>query len=265
MITIVPDVSRDYSEMNAQPMVLYRNLLLEGTLTNTGLPATNPRDNALTESTTDFWGVDATPDVLHVTLTGAESADCAFFAAHSIGSSGGSVTIQYHDGSTWVDLVTVTPADDQPFMILWPAISAARWGFSVTGLPNVGVAMIGPRLVIPGGVVPDYSPIWASKQVVKYPGGTMSGHWQGQRIERAGAQLLATFMPIDYDFVLEDMEEFRDHFNLGKGFVWASCPSMFVTDVAYCWASDSTMFQSTIQAGGTEMTLSLQMEAFIEP
>lgn len=265
MITIVASTDPAYLAANAQPMVAYRNLLAEGTLTSGTSPTTNPRANAVTESTFDFWGADATPDTLQTTLGAAASADVCFIAAHSIGSSGGSLTVQYYDGAAWQDIATVTPTDDQPFAVVFPSISATGWGISVTGLPEIGVAWIGPRLVIPGGVVPDYAPIWAARRVTKMAGTSRRGQWFGQRIERTGASMSAQFMPLDHDFALNDMESFRNRYNDGHAFVWASAPSVFPADVAYCWAPDDAIFAPAIQAGGRTVSLSLTMEAFAEP
>jgi hypothetical protein len=125
------------------------------------------------------------------------------------------------------------------------------------------VAWIGPRLVIPGGVVPDYTPVWAAHRVEKYPGVTRRGHFRGQRIERTGASLAAQFMPLEHDFALISMADFRRHYNEGRAFIWASAPRLFQEDVAYCWAPEDATFAPAIRAGGDLVNLSLTMEAYV--
>lgn len=266
MIYITANTAPAYAEANAQPMVMYRNLLAEGTLANIAAPAGAPRANAVTESTFDFWLADADPQVLQTTLAGAETADCAFFAAHSLGSTGATITVQYFDGSLWQTQAVATPADDQPFAMIWPARSATGWGVQISGgLAQIGVAWVGQRLVIPGGVLPDYAPVWASRVITKLSGASRRGQWFGQRTERTGAKLSASFMPIPHSFALNDLRAFRDHYNEGRAFVWAPAPGVFGEDVAYAWAPEGAVFAPRILAGGELVSLSLDMEAFAEP
>lgn len=263
MITIIPTTVgfSNYENANSQPMVSYRNLLANGTITNALLPSGAPRADAVTEDTTEYWAPTGA-DTLRVTLASAEPADVCFIAAHTLGTEGESLSVQYLDG-TWQTLATITPTDDQPFMVVFPRKTATQWGISVTGACQIGVAWIGPRIVIPGGVVPDYSPVWASRRVEKYPGVTRRGHFRGQRIERIGASLSVQFMPLEHDFALNDLSGFRDHYNEGRAFIWASAPMVFPDDAAYCWAPDNAVFAPSIRAGGDLVNLSLAMEAFV--
>lgn len=265
MLQVTASTAPAYIEANAQPMVMYRNLLAEGTITDATLPTTAPRANAVTESTFDYWQPATVPETLRATLGASTPADGAFFAAHTLGSAGATLTVQYFDGSIWQTQATYAPPDDKPFGFIWPSRSATGWGIQISGfVAQVGVAWIGPRLVIPGGVLPDYVPIWASRRIIKYPGVSRRGQFFGQRIERAGARLTPGFMDVPYSFALTDLADFRDHYNEGKAFVWASAPSVFPEDAAYVWASDDEVLRSPIRAGGDWCGLSMDIEAYIE-
>lgn len=265
MIYITASTDPTYIANNAQPCVLWRNLLSEGTITNPTLPTTAPRANGITESTFDYWLPTAVPDTLQANFGAAQTADCCVIAAHTLGTAGASVAVQYYDGATWQTINTVSPTDNDTFMILWPSRSATGWRIQLsTAVAQIGVVMIGPRLVIPGGVTPGYAPIWASRQIKKYAGVSRRGHFIGQRIERAGGRLSAQFMPITHAFALNDMRSFRTRYNEGNAFAWAAAPSVFTEDVAYCWAPDGAIFQPTILAGGELVSLSLDMEAYIQ-
>jgi hypothetical protein len=166
--------------------------------------------------------------------------------------------------SVWYDITTwLAPETDGSFMVVFPEVSTTGYRFSVSGACQIGVAWIGPRLVIPGGVVPDYEPIWAAARITKLPAVSRRGHFRGQRIERSGASLSAQFMPIPHDFALNDMAEFRKHFNEGKAFIWASAPRIFLQDVAYCWADQDATLSQVIRAGGDLVNFSMQMEAYV--
>lgn len=266
MIHIVPAsplLMGQYAEANAQPMVSYRNLLTEGTVASAGLPVAAPRADAITESTAEYWQPESVPDTLRATMASTEIADVCFIGAHTLGTAGAALAVQYYDGAAWQTITTVTPTDDQPFMVLFPRRTATGWGIQVTGaVAQIGLAWIGPRFIIPGGVQPDYQPIWATRRVEKFPGVSRRGHFTGQRIERVGASVSASFMPLDHDFALYTMADFRQHFNEGRAFIWAPAPGVFSRDVAYVWAADGETLGHSILAGGDLVTFSMRMEAY---
>ena len=265
MLHITTSSDPAYIEANAQPMVMYRNLLAEGTVADSGLPGDSPRANAYSGSTFDFWKPASVPATLRASFGAVQSADGAFFAAHNLATVGGTVTVQYYDGTTWQTQSTVTPTTNQPFGMIWPARSATGWGVQVSGgLAEIGVAWIGPRLVIPGGVKPGYVPVWAAQRIEKTNGTSRRGHFFAQAIERAGAELSPEFMDLPYSFGLTDLAGFATHYREGNPFVWASAPSVFPEDAAYVW-SDAEQLAMPIRAGGDWVGLSLQMQAYVEP
>lgn len=261
-ITIIADASPTYAENNAQPMVAWDNLLARGTITNGTLPAGAPRLDAVDENTADYWQPTGA-DTLRATMGGSEAADCAFFAAHTL--AGLTVKVQYHNGSTWVDLATVVPATNEPFLIVFPTTSATQWGVSVSGACIIGVAWIGPRVVIPGGVVPGYTPVWAAREVKKWGGGTRRGHWLGQRVDMVTAHLTPQFMQVPYDFAATTLKAFRARYNEGRAFVFACAPSIFPDDCAYVWAEEGESLPAPISAGAVYTDLSFNVTAYCEP
>lgn len=261
-IYIIADSSPVYAENNAQPMVMWDNLLARGTITNASSPADAPRLNAVDENTVDFWQPTGA-DTLRATMAGSEAADCAFFAAHTL--AGIQVKVQYFDGSVWQDQAVVTPATNEPFMIVFPTRSATGWGISVNGACIVGVAWVGPRIVIPGGVLPGYEPVWAAREVRKWGGGTRRGHWLGQRVDAVTAQLSPQFLQVPYDFSATTLAAFRKRYNEGRAFVFASAPSIFVDDCAYVWAEDGESLPAPISAGALYTDLSFNVTSYCEP
>lgn len=264
MLIVSASSSPAFAEANAQPMVMFRNLLAEGTIANANLPATAPRANAATESTFDFWQPATVPETLRATLGASQAADGAFFAAHNLGTAGATLTVQYFDGTTWQTQATYSPPDNDPFGFIWPTRSATGWGIQISGaVAQIGVAFIGPRLIIPGGVLPDYVPVWAAERVNRYAGVSRRGQFFGQRIEGRSAQLQPAFMDVPYSFALSDLAAFRDHYNDGKAFVWASAPGLFPDDAAYVWAAENAILRSPIRSGGDWCGLSFDLEAFV--
>lgn len=264
-LIVTASASQAYIEANAQPCVMFRNLLAEGTVANSGLPTATPRLNAYAGSTDTYWQPAAVPDTLQATFGAAQAADGAFFAAHTLGTAGATLNVQYFDGAVWQTQATFTPTTNQPFGFIWPTRSATGWGVQITGaVAQIGVAWIGPRLVIPGGVKPDYEPIWAAVEITKSPGMTRRGHFQGQAIERAGARLNPSLMDVPLSFARDDMAAFRKVYNEGNPFIWASAPGVFPTDAAYCWADESERLAAPIRAGGQWCGLSMSFQAYVE-
>jgi hypothetical protein len=260
VITILAG-SAAYAELNAQPMVSFRNLLAEGTIADALLPSTAPRADAVTQDTSEFWGPTGAA-TLRCTLSSAQTASVCFIDGHTLGSNSRTLTLERFDG-TWQTITTFAPTDDAPFAIVFPDESRTGYGIGVDGACQIAVAWVGPRLVIPGGVVPDYTPIWAAERVEKFPGVTRRGNYRGQRVQRSGASLSAQFMPVTHSFALNDMAGFRKHYNEGDAFVWASAPAVFPRDLAYCWADQDATIGMSIRAGGGLVNLSMQMQAFV--
>lgn len=264
MITIIAasPASAAYDEANAQPMVSYVNNLTEKALENALLPATNPRQNAVSQSTADFWQCTGADNLRTVTTGGSLSAEVAFFAAHNL--SGKTVEIQRWNGSSWVNVASVVPASNDPFMVVFPPVSATGWGFTVSAASQVGVAWIGPRLIIPGGVTPGYEPVFLNRRVKKLGGGSRKGHFLNQRIEAVVASVEADFTPQQFSFINGSFLPFARHFENGQPFIWASAPSYFQRDCAYCWAEDEDKVDIGVLTGGDLCTMSMRMTAYAE-
>lgn len=263
-LTITSSTDPAYIQANAQPCVMYRNLLAEGTVTSPSDPTATPRLNAYSGNTDQYWQPASVPETLRATFGAATAADGAFIAAHTLGTAGATLTVEYFDGAIWQTQATFAPTTNQPFGFIWPSRSATGWGLKITGaVAQIGVGWIGPRLVIPGGVKPDYQPIWAAVDITKTSGVTRRGHFQGQAIERAGAQLSPALMDVPLSFARDDLAAFRKVYTEGNPFIWASAPSVFPTDAAYCW-SDEGRLGSPIRAGGEWVGLEMSFQAYVE-
>lgn len=258
-VTIVSSSAPSYIEENAQPFVSWRNLLAEGTITDAALPTVGPRQNAVSVDTVSQWKPTGSA-TLRAAI--AETASIAFFARHTMGSNSRTLKIQYDDAG-WVDLVTITPTDDQPFGVIFPDRTPSGWGVEVSGACEIGVAWIGPRLVIPGGVVPDYTPLSGARRVDIQAGLGRTGGFLGQRRLGVSAELTAQLMPLERTFVDSDMAGFRSAYTEGKPFVWSPSPGVF-DEIAYC-VNTAGQFGHSIRAGGDLCNLTLNMAAYCEP
>lgn len=256
MIHINPDATAI-----AEALVLYRNVLAEGTLSASSEAPDGFAANALGPQTFDSWTSISVPATLAVTLDVPVACDACAIIAHTLGSAGATVEVQYHDGSDWVTVQSVTPTDDRDLLLIFGEVSSTQWRIRITGaVASIGVAMIGPRLLIPFGVVPDYTPINLALSIELGPHITRGGQFLGNRVQRVGASTRIQLAPQERWWIEQDAKPFIAHYNSGKPFIWASCPDLLQEDMAYCWRSGDTLAVS-YGAGAVYGSMSMEVAA----
>lgn len=258
MIHITPDATAI-----AEAMVLYRNVLAEGALSASSETADGFAANALGPQTFDFWTPASVPATLAVTLGAPVACDCCAIIAHTLGSAGATVEVQRHDGSGWVTAQSVTPDDDRDLLLLFGEASSTQWRIRVTdAVASIGVVMIGPRLLIPLGVVPDYTPINLALSVELAPNITRGGQFLGNRVQRVGAGTSIQLAPQERWWIEQDAKAFIAHYNAGKPFIWASCPDLLPEDMAYCWRAGREL-SASYGAGAVYGSMSMEVAAYV--
>ena len=146
------------------PLIFHDNRLDDATpaasTTAVGYDVLNLRDwRPFTE-----WQPTALPSTVTVDGGSAKAADYAFIWAHDLGSQGATLEVR---GSTDnfsasdVLVATVTPSDDDPFLLDWASVSYRYWRIRITGstMPSLGIAAIGAALEIPSPLVEGFDPV----------------------------------------------------------------------------------------------------------
>lgn len=258
MIHINPDATSI-----AEASVLYRNVLAEGALSASSETADGFAANALGPQTFDFWTPTSVPATLAVTLDAPVACDACAIIAHTLGSAGATIEVQHHDGSGWVTAQSVTPDDDRDLLLLFGEATSTQWRIRITdAVASVGVVMIGPRLLIPFGVVPDYTPINLARSVQLGPHITRGGQFLGNRVLRMGAGTSIQLAPQERWWIEQDAKPFIAHYNSGKPFIWAGCPELLPEDMAYCWRAGETLAAS-YGAGAVYGSMSMEIAAYV--
>lgn len=246
-------------------MILFRNVLAEGTLAASTEAADGAKENALGPQTYDYWTPTAAPATLSVTLSGDVKCDCAAIFAHDLGSKGATVAVQYYDTATtsWVTAQTVTPTDDSPILMIFAEEESDQWRFLVTNaVASIGIGMIGPRLLIPGGTQASYTPLNLALDIELMPSVSIAGQFLGTRINRKGASASIAISPQERSWIETTAKTFIAHYNAGQPFVWASCPDLLKSDVAYCWRAGGTL-QASYGAGALFGDISMDVSAYV--
>jgi hypothetical protein len=246
--------------------VAYRNVLADGTLAWSSETADGFAANALGPQTYDFWAPAAMPATLSVTLADAIRCDCAAIVAHTLGSSGATAYVEARNGSgSWVTLASITPTDNSDVILLfYAAIEYDQWRIRLTGstAPAVGIAWIGPRLIVPGGTKAGYVPLHQALDIDLMPNISRGGQFIGSRIQKVGASTSAGLAPQERWWVEGDGADFIAHYNEGKPFLWMSCPELFPKDGHYCWRSGNTLRPSFGQ-GALFADMTLEVQAYV--
>jgi hypothetical protein len=250
------------------PTVLYDSLLARSVLSGP-VGAGMAYANILGPQTYDYWGPGAATGILTATLGAAETCNAIGVAAHNLGTTGAVVTFQSSPDlvSGFTNIRTVTAADDDPFLVLFPDRLGQRWRINITasasGLPVIGIAMFGQKLALPGAVQPPYVPLNKAARIDLMNNVSLGGHYLGAAAYRGARQSDVEVAPLPRLFVDGAFTPFARHFDKGGTFFFAGAPAYMPDDVGYCWRADgASEARPAYVPGGNYAQLKLGMAGY---
>lgn len=245
------------------PTILYENVLAQGTLDFSSETADGFAANALGPQTYDFWTPSALPATLGTTLVAAQACDACAIVAHTLGSSGATIFVEYFDG-VWVEAYSVTPTDDTDLMLIFVEASSTQWRIRITGAttPHIGIAIIGKRFFLPEGVLGDYTPINLALDIELATSITVKGQYVGTFVKNKGASADIPLPLQERTWIEGAARPFIAHYNYGQPFIWASCPGLLADDISYCWRAGDTL-RVSYRAGLELGDVSMKVEAYV--
>lgn len=261
-----PALRASFHAKNHHPAVLFDNLF-RGNLEdpNTGLsgfPKVNVTDG---KTNTGFVSGGGAP-VAVATTTGlsAQQVDCMCIAAHTLGAQNATIRAQGWIGGAWVDLSDpVTVEDDATIMLIFPeaTVTGVRLYISAfDSAPFIGVLAAGKRFVMKSHIVLPFQPLHLSEDVEMLTNISGNGNFLGSRVKRKGLTGTINLAPVDLGWTLQFMDDFRRHYNEGRSFFFASCPSVFLQDVAYCWREGNTLIPEFLIPAGEDTLVNMALE-----
>jgi len=261
-------IQRTEVPSDKSPVILWDNIMDDGTITASTEATNGEGANAIDGNTYDYWIPTTLPATLEVSTAASKTASYAAIAAHTLGTNGSTVDVQYWNGSTWVSALssTVTPDDDKTLLIAFTQASGTKWRFSISGstVPNIGVVSIGNAIQFQSGILPSYTPLYMAEEIELLSSQTMNGQFVTNRVNRKGARTQFGLNILDRSFVEGTaFQNFRRHYNDGKPFFFASNPSELTEDVAYCWRQDGGEIRPTFDSDGIFYKTQLSLEAYI--
>ena len=256
------------TNVDSLPTVLFDNQFSTGTVTSSSESADYPKENIISEATTKYWLPTSLPAWIKSDLGSAKTVDCAAVVSHTLGSNGCTVTLQSStDNSTWTDVISTVPTDDKTIFWLFNSVTARYWRVYITGAgdePFIAVVMLGQRLTFPAGIKAPYTPLWLSHTYELLTATTVGGQFMGNRVNQLGGKATINLVSVERDYVEDNLLTFREHYNLGKAFIFAANPTAFDKDVGYVWRAENSVFSPTFDGSGSWMSANMEVYVYGE-
>jgi hypothetical protein len=165
------------------------------------------------------------------------SAQCDYcvIAAHTLGSSGSTLTVQYWNGILWVNLSPTTAIQsDEPIMAIFEPQVASRWRISVStgSAPVVGVVKFGRALQMQRALYGGHSPIPFARQTILRSTKSETGEYLGWSKQRTYLQTSYEWQHLTAAWVRSNWPSFQRAVEDGPYFI-AWRPATF-GDVGFC-------------------------------
>lgn len=142
-------------------------------------------DNSLTY---EKWKPDAVPATWENDLGSAQDVDYCGIAAHTMGTNGNTVTVQYWDGLAWQDRSPAhQPTDDMPILFIFTETNAQRWRINISAgtAPVIGVVKFGKAMQMQQAIYAGHAPIDLARQTVVRSNYSETGEFLGKTKQRS--------------------------------------------------------------------------------
>lgn len=244
----------------------YQTITRTGTVSASSSVDGYPSDAPKRPDTYERWKPSLLPATWSVDAGSAVAVDYIGIAAHTLGTSGATVQVQYSDNNTdWTNYGSdFIPADNSPVMVIGNEVIHRYWRLSISGAtaPEVGVIYIGKALAMQRAIYGGHSPITLSRVTDIRPKKSEGGQFISKYILRQGVATSAQFQNITPSWY----REYFDPFVLSARiypFFFAWRPEKYPNEVAYAWTSkDITPTNSGTGKGW--MNVSFSMEGFAD-
>lgn len=242
MLYISPSLVAMAGSGAAEPLsrarIGYRTITRNAAVTASSAAAGFPASAIRHALTYERWMPTVAPATLTIDAGAAVSADYVGIAAHTIGSTGATVTISYSEnGTSWAQVLQVTPANDNSIMALFEPVLARYWRLQIDRVAEIGVVYIGRALVMQRSMYGGHSPGTLSRQTEIEPSRSVTGQFLGRSIVRQGfatpyqwSNLTAAWYRANFDPFVESA--------LRNPFFIAWRPDRFPDEVLYAWCND---------------------------
>ncbi len=204
------------------PIILHKNVFDLGTLTVTTEEPGFPKENILDLRLNTVFSPTGN-GTLQIDVTGVPSqlVDTLVIGGHDLNTRGATVEV-FRDTGTPVSLGSITPTNDDQFLLKLTAGTDTSFRIEITGLtgvPVIGIIMLGKRIVFPRTPVQGFN----FDDVTGFGETFVSetGQFLGSANQFLQRNVLATWDFLPDAFINDDLLPFLyNHYLLGKPFFW---------------------------------------------
>lgn len=250
-------------------VVLWSDSFKDSVLTAFNDQAANPAQNAVNDSTFDYWG-QAGSSITRLRKTGTGNnltANACGISGHNLATTGSTIYVLYSDDmATWTNATPpYSPTTDEDIFFIFPQRTHLHWEIAFGGSTGAYVSNVklGNRLDFTCTPVTGYRPTHHSRKYTKYFNNSVEGHLLGNRVMASGGTTTVEFPEIPRSFVDGPLRGFEDHYNRGRSFFYAGWPGGKPQDMAYAWADgEDAMVDVSYTNGDKLATVGFGMSMF---
>lgn len=227
----------------------YENIFQTGIVTASSEATGYPVENAFDGLTWDYWkatALDAADGEVSLTVDAGAPLSIVngYFAlaAHNLHLIDAVVELQGSSDNFAADIVTIAHAEPTDGRVLMRTFSDKifrYWRllitFTPTSVPIIGIAMIGPSLVIDEGMEPGFVPPNFSFDDTIRVNNSNAGAFLGRSIIREGSKTRIRFSNADPAWMRNHWLPFLQHVRT-RPFVFSWDPVNYPGEAAYCWS-----------------------------
>jgi len=186
----------------------YLNWFSVGTIaastTETGYFVDAP-NNTLTY---ERWKPAALPATWEINFGAGQTADYCCIAAHTMGTNGNTLEVEYFDGAgVWSDLITATAiTDNSDIFVIFPKQAHGYWRIRISNgtAPEIGVIKFGQALQMERPIFGGHSPIIYSRQTVMKMNESETGEYLGRSKFRTYLQSTFEWQNLSSDWIRDN-------------------------------------------------------------
>ena len=201
--------------------------------TATGFFADAPNDSL----TYDKWKPTALPATWEQDFGSALFTDYCCIAGHTMGTNGNTLQVQYHNGTTWVDLINEAIEDDEPIYCIFEVKTRQRFRIVISNgtVPTIAVIRFGASLQMEQAMYRGITPIKMNRKTTVRSTQSETGQWLGRTKIRNALVGGFSWTNLTSAWARTNIHPFIKAIETEPFFI-AWRPGTF-TDVDYCWTT----------------------------
>lgn len=188
------------------------NWLNGGTITASGTATGFFAGGPTNGLTYEKWKSDALPATWEYDHGSAAECDYCVIGAHTLGTNGNTLQIQYWNGSSWTGVIAATAiTTNEPIMAIFAPQTWQRWRISITNgtAPTIGVIKFGSALQMERPLYGGHAPIPFARQTILRSTKSETGEFLGRSKQRTYLNTSYEWQNLTSDWVRANWPSFQ--------------------------------------------------------